>query len=312
MPRHSILSAVTAREHGLLRVNLKEFISKCHHIDLPKGDSYGEKNEQSKNTEETAYTQQSKDLYDIETLQPIFTVITAAALQYYTPQQEYPTQQQSNHIEAMSREAFLNYLVSELSDDNVESLMVFEKYRLKTFSANWRHNSESLAGHKMAAAGFYFINEGDRVVCTFCRGSLHCWESGDSPSDEHRTGFPFCAFIQGQECGNIPLNSESQNDVVLLRNSELSTQQVFTTNQYGEVDTNITSKQQLQQELLFEKCRQLGYEQTAIDAAVRAHGCLFEGVAEITDAISRLANDQDQDDDDHRANFNFHPKIDLM
>ncbi|XP_067951498.1 E3 ubiquitin-protein ligase XIAP-like [Watersipora subatra] len=102
---------------------------------------------------------------------------------------------------AMSPREFLNTVLRELSLDERESLLVDEKQRITTFLVNWPHDG-NLSGIKMAQAGFYCVDDYDRVQCVFCRGSLHKWEEGDNPMTEHAKMFPFCKFPKGLECGN--------------------------------------------------------------------------------------------------------------
>ena len=45
----------------------------------------------------------------------------------------------------------------------------------------------------------------DGCKCAFCHNCVGNWMDGDDPMTEHRTLFPSCKFIQGQEVGNIPL-----------------------------------------------------------------------------------------------------------
>nr|CAD7399305.1 unnamed protein product [Timema cristinae] len=47
----------------------------------------------------------------------------------------------------------------------------------------------------MAKAGFYYLQEGDKVQCAFCNGTVGKWEPGDDPLMEHKRHFPNCPFI---------------------------------------------------------------------------------------------------------------------
>ncbi|XP_067951368.1 baculoviral IAP repeat-containing protein 7-like [Watersipora subatra] len=101
----------------------------------------------------------------------------------------------------MSPREFLDMILHELSLVERESLLVDEKQRRTTFLVNWPHDG-NLSGIKMAQAGFYCLDDNDRVQCVFCRGCLHKWEEQDDPMTEHRKHFPFCLFVKGLECGN--------------------------------------------------------------------------------------------------------------
>ena len=106
---------------------------------------------------------------------------------------------------SLTGSAFLRYILYEVNEEHREALMLHEKFRLETFQFRWPYQKGSLAGNKMAATGFYAVNDSDRVKCVFCRGSLHSWEQGDNPAVEHANAFPFCPFILRQNCGNKSL-----------------------------------------------------------------------------------------------------------
>lgn len=44
-----------------------------------------------------------------------------------------------------------------------------------------------------------------QVRCVFCNGILRQWDCGDVVEQEHRSSFPDCPFILGEDVGNIPL-----------------------------------------------------------------------------------------------------------
>lgn len=110
-------------------------------------------------------------------------------------------------LDAMSPQEFLKYVLEELTLEERESLMVDEKQRRKTFQVGWPYDG-NLSGIKLAQAGFYSVNDYDRVQCVFCRGSLHRWERDDVPMLEHARSFNFCRFVKGLSCGNIEYRSE--------------------------------------------------------------------------------------------------------
>ncbi|KAF6029130.1 IAP1 [Bugula neritina] len=104
-------------------------------------------------------------------------------------------------LDDMNPKEFLTYVLKELTLEERESLMVDEKQRRKTFLVNWPYDDQR-SGVKMAQAGFYSLNDYDRVQCVFCRGSLHKWDSSETPMAEHAKSFTFCRFVKGLECGN--------------------------------------------------------------------------------------------------------------
>ena len=174
--------------------------------------------------------------------------------------------------------------------------MLYEKYRLKSFEANWPHKTGNLSGEMMAATGFYSMNDEDRVMCVFCRGSLHRWEQEDIPSDEHRISFPFCVFLQGHECGNVPINGKANTEAIGLRNRTEERAMEQRPPLHGvasnSTDSNFIEKvAHRQQEVMFEKARVLGFSQRRIDAAVRASNQRFTDISDLTDAIARVPYD---------------------
>lgn len=63
--------------------------------------------------------------------------------------------------------------------------------------------------HKLAAAGFYYINRDDIVRCAFCEVEVGNWEEGDDPMRDHRRWQPSCPFLLRMPVGNIPLSNNS-------------------------------------------------------------------------------------------------------
>lgn len=67
---------------------------------------------------------------------------------------------------------------------------------------------------KLAAAGFYYTNEGDKVRCFECKVQIEEWFEGDNPMAEHERWQDKCRFIRKIPCGNVLIdispNSVSQ------------------------------------------------------------------------------------------------------
>jgi hypothetical protein len=62
----------------------------------------------------------------------------------------------------------------------------------------------------MAAAGFYFTNQGDVVRCAFCRVNVGHWKEGHDALKEHQRWSIFCEFAKGPCAGNIHILSNNQ------------------------------------------------------------------------------------------------------
>jgi hypothetical protein len=80
-----------------------------------------------------------------------------------------------------------------------------EADRLKTYEM-W--SVPFMDPHRLAAAGFYSINQGDVVRCAFCGVEVGRWEEGDEPFKDHQRWAPSCGFVRGMQVGNIPISED--------------------------------------------------------------------------------------------------------
>lgn len=257
MASHNIASIARWREYGWTTGNMSKILREKYSTHQETINWYVREETSAKRQKElqlishpehsdkqSSYKQVIKELTSLNLIRSVCMEIWIAPAQY-TQEHHELKHTEEEHLESMTPERFLTYLTSELSIDDRESLMIFEKYRLKTFSVSWPHTSDSLVGAKMAATGFYNVDDGDRVMCVFCRGSIHRWIPGDSPSDEHRSAFSFCPFLQGRECGNVPINSESPDDTVSERNREETERNIAINTEHEKPNEEIEIKTQL-------------------------------------------------------------------
>lgn len=93
------------------------------------------------------------------------------------------------------------------SEPDLELMRRSDEERLKTFT-NWPISF--LRPVELARAGFYYLQQDDKVRCAFCRGVIHNWEPGDVPLQEHSRHFPCCPFLvdpslshSRDECGRF-------------------------------------------------------------------------------------------------------------
>lgn len=93
--------------------------------------------------------------------------------------------------------------------DSTEELfnqMKSERVRLDSFTAisskQWPHSSPTPS--ELAQAGLFYLLDGDRVQCAFCRGVISNWEPLNRPMSEHARHWPTCPFVMGDDVGNIP------------------------------------------------------------------------------------------------------------
>lgn len=68
-------------------------------------------------------------------------------------------------------------------------------------------SSSPVSVFRLAQAGFYSLNDGDKVKCYSCGITYQGWRAGDKPRDIHAALSPTCPHILGQDCSNIPLPS---------------------------------------------------------------------------------------------------------
>lgn len=77
-----------------------------------------------------------------------------------------------------------------------------EQDRVDTFQ-NW--TVATITPAELAKAGFYYLNQGDRVACFSCGGHLSSWEPGDRAASEHQRHYPHCRFVKGERADNVPI-----------------------------------------------------------------------------------------------------------
>lgn len=65
--------------------------------------------------------------------------------------------------------------------------------RIGTFYHGWSPVHASV--REIAAAGFFFLGDRDRVVCWYCNGGLQNWKFEDDPWHEHAKWYSTCPFL---------------------------------------------------------------------------------------------------------------------
>ena len=72
--------------------------------------------------------------------------------------------------------------------------MVNSDESLQSFTKNW-----PVKGHvtprEIADAGFYYLDDSNRVICFYCGGGLKNWEPNDNPWYKHAKWFPLCEYV---------------------------------------------------------------------------------------------------------------------
>ena len=84
--------------------------------------------------------------------------------------------------------------------DNIEYR--FEAARLQSFG-NWP--ARYIEPEKLAAAGFYYTGEDDKVRCFECHVEICEWVEGDNPMVDHQRWSARCRFVRKLHCGNVPI-----------------------------------------------------------------------------------------------------------
>lgn len=74
----------------------------------------------------------------------------------------------------------------------------FEQVRLATFR---RWPVAFMKPRDLAAAGFYYLGEADRIKCFSCNTVIYNWEPGDNAVREHEKWHPRCRY----RTFNIPM-----------------------------------------------------------------------------------------------------------
>lgn len=88
--------------------------------------------------------------------------------------------------------------------DNVISSNDFhsEAIRLESFQ-HWP--CMSMKPEKLAAAGFYYTGESDKVKCFECHVEISQWLPDDDPMVDHQRWSAKCRFIRNIPCGNVAI-----------------------------------------------------------------------------------------------------------
>ncbi|XP_024883909.1 death-associated inhibitor of apoptosis 1-like, partial [Temnothorax curvispinosus] len=105
---------------------------------------------------------------------------------------------------------------SLLFDERYEDL--FESTRLKSFK-NWPWISGLwIKPEKLAAAGFYYTGESDKIQCFECPIEIYGkWQVDDNPVAYHQQWSGECRFIRNIPCGNVPIGTDPNTIPAFVR-----------------------------------------------------------------------------------------------
>ncbi|KAK9298200.1 hypothetical protein QLX08_008365 [Tetragonisca angustula] len=94
-------------------------------------------------------------------------------------------------------------VTTNIYNDEVDNIDYrFEAARLQSFE-NWPVSY--IEPEKLAAAGFYYTGDGDKVRCFECQVEIGQWVEGDIPMVDHQRWSARCRFIRKINCGNVPI-----------------------------------------------------------------------------------------------------------
>ncbi|MDP0561742.1 MAG: baculoviral IAP repeat-containing protein [Candidatus Endonucleobacter sp. (ex Gigantidas childressi)] len=118
------------------------------------------------------------------------------------------------HFHVFHNDKFSAY-INGLSKTQIEQrapsdLMKTEFARLSSFSSFPRFYS--IYPSDLARVGFYYTNIGEEAECKCfcCEKTYKDWKEGDEPYAIHNFISPNCAYIKGEESGNIPMNDDDK------------------------------------------------------------------------------------------------------
>ncbi|GAB1864569.1 Apoptosis 1 inhibitor [Camponotus japonicus] len=96
-----------------------------------------------------------------------------------------------------------SYRILSISIDEVDHIDYrFESMRLMSF-ANCVSTVNSQY-HNFASAGFYYIQNDDKIKCFDCDVIISDWKDID-PMAKHQQQSPRCRIVRGISCGNVPI-----------------------------------------------------------------------------------------------------------
>ncbi|XP_011630441.1 baculoviral IAP repeat-containing protein 3-like isoform X2 [Pogonomyrmex barbatus] len=98
-----------------------------------------------------------------------------------------------------------SHLFIEVSDEVDSGDYRLESARLESFKSwpcLW------MKPEKLAAAGFYYTGESDKVKCFECQIEICEWQADDNPMVDHQRWSGRCRFVRNIPCGNVPIGTD--------------------------------------------------------------------------------------------------------
>ena len=87
--------------------------------------------------------------------------------------------------------------------------MAVEMHRLMSFGS-WPRKNQFPLPSALVSAGFYYTGESDITRCFSCNGEVFNWRPDMYPDVIHRTRYPHCRLVKGEETRNKPMQSSPE------------------------------------------------------------------------------------------------------
>lgn len=102
-------------------------------------------------------------------------------------------------------------LEEDETEQNIFEEMKCESNRLHTFKDRWP--VVGVTPESLSKAGFFYLQQEDKVQCPFCHIVISNWTPGDKPLREHIRNKPKCPFLLGLDVGNISMLNEKPKEL---------------------------------------------------------------------------------------------------
>ena len=152
-----------------------------------------------------------------------------------------------------------------------------EASRLRTYN-RWPDNS-AVSKEALCQAGYYYTGFDDQVCCFYCSIGLREWSITDDPWEEHARWYPDCAYLIQQK------GEQYVNDV--RARTPANKKSVQKTQAQARVES-AQFEAESAQEAMCGLCREFGYSNEQISAAIRHHGGPFDSVTDMLDVIGKI------------------------
>lgn len=155
-----------------------------------------------------------------------------------TPQQRQRHSSQSSRslppLSSLSNVRFVGVTVRTTTDDDSNSDVSYrhERRRVMTFFHLDAPLRSMPSSKFMAAAGFYYVGHGDDVRCFACNRIFGNWTRQTNPREVHARLSPYCPFVRGIDCDNVPMLPFCRDRAIVDSSSSPPSYREATTTKY--------------------------------------------------------------------------------